>query len=161
MSFNWLDGVIFAILGISAVISLMRGFVKEALSLVTWAIAGFVAWMFGGGLAIYLEPYIATPSLRVMSAMGLLFLLTLILGGLVNYLLGQLVRATGMAGTDRFLGMFFGLARGALLVVVAVGILSLSPVVHDAWWRESVLVPHFVLVADWSKNLVLGASSMQ
>lgn len=161
MSFNWVDGVIFAILGISAVISLMRGFVKEALSLVTWAVAGVVAWMFGGGLAIYLEPYIATPSLRVMAAMGLLFLLTLILGGLVNYLLGQLVRATGMAGTDRFLGMFFGLARGALLVVVAVGILSLSPVVQDAWWRESVLVPHFLLVADWSKNLVLGANALR
>lgn len=159
MSFNWVDGVIFAILGISAVISLMRGFIKEALSLVSWLVAGVVAWMFGGDLAVYLTPYIDMPSLRIMAACGLLFVVTLLIGGLVNFLLGQLVRATGLGGTDRFLGMFFGAARGVLLVVVAVGILSLSPVVNDPWWRESVLIPHFLLVADWSKNLVLGTTA--
>ena len=84
---------------------------------------------------------------------------TLIAGGLIGFLLGQLVRATGLTGTDRFLGMFFGAARGALLIVVAVGVLSLSPVVQDTWWRQSALVPHFLLVADWSKDLVLGSGA--
>jgi len=46
-----------------------------------------------------------------------------------------------------------------LLVVVAVGLLSLGPVQQDSWWQESVLVPKFLLVADWSKNLILGWSS--
>ena len=78
------------------------------------------------------------------------------LGGLINYLIGQLVLVTGLTGTDRFLGMVFGAARGALLVVVAVGLLSLAPVEGDAWWRESTLIPHFLLVADWSKNFILG-----
>ena len=156
MSFNWLDAVIFAVIAVSALISLTRGFIREALSLVTWVVAGVVAWMFGGDLSGYLSPYIDTPSLRVISACALLFVATLIAGGLVNFLLAQLVRATGLTGTDRFLGMFFGAARGILLIVVVVGVLSLSPVVHDAWWRDSVLVPHFLLVADWSKNLVLG-----
>lgn len=158
MAFNWLDAVIFAVIFISALISLMRGFVKEALSLVTWLLAGIVAWLFGGDLAGYLAPYIETPSLRVIAGCALLFLGTLMVGGLVNVLLAQLVRATGLTGTDRFLGMFFGAARGVLLVVVAVGLLSLSPVVQDPWWRDSVMVPHFLLVADWSKNLVLELS---
>ena len=155
MSLTWVDWAIVAIIAVSALISLTRGFVKEALSLLTWVIAGLVAWLFGGALAELLVPYIETPSLRVIAACSILFVMTLLLGGLVNYLISQLVKATGLSGTDRFLGMVFGAARGALLVVVAVGLLSLAPVEADAWWRESVMIPHFLLVADWSKNLIL------
>ena len=151
MSLTWVDWAIVAIIAVSALISLTRGFVKEALSLLTWVIAGLVAWLFGGALAELLVPYIETPSLRVIAACSILFVMTLLLGGLVNYLISQLVKATGLSGTDRFLGMVFGAARGALLVVVAVGLLSLAPVEADAWWRESVVIPHFLLVADWSK----------
>jgi membrane protein required for colicin V production len=155
VSLTWVDWAIVAIIAVSALISLTRGFVKEALSLLTWVIAGLVAWLFGGALAELLVPYIETPSLRVIAACSILFVMTLLLGGLVNYLISQLVKATGLSGTDRFLGMVFGAARGALLVVVAVGLLSLAPVEADAWWRESVVIPHFLLVADWSKNLIL------
>ncbi|HIQ53755.1 membrane protein required for colicin V production [Halopseudomonas pachastrellae] len=155
MSLTWVDWAIVAIIVVSALISLTRGFVKEALSLLTWVIAGLVAWLFGGALAELLAPYIETPSLRVIAACSILFVMTLLLGGLINYLIGQLVIATGLSGTDRFLGMVFGAARGALLVVVAVGLLSLAPVEADTWWRESVVIPHFLLVADWSKNLIL------
>jgi membrane protein required for colicin V production len=52
--------------------------------------------------------------------------------------------------------MVFGAARGALLVVVLTGVLSLAPVQQDPWWQQSSLIPHFLLVADWSKNLILG-----
>ena len=152
MSLTWVDWAIVAIIAVSALISLTRGFVKEALSLLTWVIAGLVAWLFGGALAELLVPYIETPSLRVIAACSILFVMTLLLGGLVNYLISQLVKATGLSGTDRFLGMVFGAARGALLVVVAVGLLSLAPVEADAWWRESVVIPHFLLVADWASH---------
>ena len=155
VSFTWVDWAIIAIIVVSALISLTRGFVKEALSLVTWVLAGLVAWLFGGALAELLAPYIDTPSLRVIAACSILFILTLLLGGLINYLIGQLVKATGLSGTDRFLGMVFGAARGGLLVVVIVGLLSLAPVEADTWWRESVMIPHFLLVADWSKNFIL------
>ncbi|UJJ31919.1 CvpA family protein [Halopseudomonas maritima] len=155
MSLTWVDWAIVAIIVVSALISLTRGFVKEALSLLTWVIAGLVAWLFGGALAELFVPYIETPSLRVIAACSILFVMTLLLGGLINYLIGQLVKVTGLSGTDRFLGMVFGAARGALLVVVAVGLLSLAPVEADIWWRESVVIPHFLLVADWSKNLIL------
>jgi membrane protein required for colicin V production len=140
-------------------ISLKRGFVKEALSLLTWIIAGAVAWMFGGSLAQYLVNYIETPSARVIAGCTILFVATLLVGAMVNFLIGELIRVTGLSGTDRFLGMVFGAARGGLLVVVAVGLLSLGPVQQDQWWQESRLLPQFVMVADWSKNLILGMSS--
>lgn len=159
MPFTPVDWAIIAIIAISALISLKRGFVKEALSLLTWVIAGAVAWMFGGSLSQYLVTYIETPSARVIAGCTILFVATLLVGAMVNFLIGELIRVTGLSGTDRFLGMVFGAARGGLLVVVAVGLLSLGPVQQDQWWQQSKLMPQFLLVADWSKNLILGLSS--
>ncbi|WP_462384015.1 CvpA family protein [Pseudomonas sp. Marseille-QA0892] len=159
MGFTWVDWAIIAIVVVSALISLKRGFVKEALSLLTWIVAGGVAWLFGGALSQYLVEYIEVPSGRIIAACIILFIATLLVGALINFLIGELVRVTGLSGTDRFLGMAFGAARGGLLVVVLVGLLSLSPVQQDPWWQQSVLLPHFLMVADWSKNFILGLSS--
>lgn len=159
MTFTWVDWAFIAIIAVSSLISLSRGFVKEALSLLTWVIAGVVAWMFGGALSQHLAAYIETPSVRIIAACALLFVVTLMVGALVNYLIGELIRVTGLSGTDRLLGMVFGAARGGLLVVLLVGLVSLAPVQEDSWWRESQLLPHFLLVADWSKNLIVGMSS--
>ncbi|BAP46276.1 CvpA family protein [Pseudomonas sp. LJDD11] len=158
MALTPVDWAILVIIAISALISIKRGFVKEALSLLIWIIAGAVAWMFGAGLSHYLADYIATPSMRVIASCIILFVATLIVGAMVNFLIGELIRVTGLSGTDRFLGMVFGAARGALLIVVAVGLLSLGPVQQDQWWQESRLVPQFLMVADWSKNLIVGMS---
>ncbi|MBC9250091.1 colicin V production CvpA [Pseudomonas alcaligenes] len=159
MAFTWVDWAIVAAIAISSLISLKRGFIKEALSLLTWIVAGVVAWMFGGALSQHLTEFIETPSMRVIAACAILFVVTLVVGALVNFLIGELVRVTGLSGTDRFLGMVFGAARGALLVVVLVGLVSLAPVQQDQWWQQSALVPHFLMVADWSKNLILSLSS--
>ncbi len=159
MAFTLVDWAIIAIIAVSTLISLKRGFVKEALSLLIWIIAGAVAWMFGGSLSVYLESYIQTPSMRTIAGCAILFVATLLMGAMLNFLIGELIRVTGLSGTDRFLGMAFGAARGALLVVVAVGLLSLGPVQQDSWWQESRLIPQFLLVADWSKNLILGFTS--
>ena len=158
MAFTWVDWAIIAIIAISSLISLKRGFVKEALSLVTWIIAGVVAWMFGGALSQHLTEFIEMPSARVIAGCAILFVATLLVGALVNFLISELIRVTGLSGTDRFLGMVFGGARGALLVVVLTGLLSLAPVQQDPWWQQSSLLPHFLMVADWSKNLILGAT---
>lgn len=159
MTLNWVDLLILFVISVSALISLTRGFIKEALSLIVWVSAGIIAWLFGGSLAHHLQPYIGSPTLQVIAACSILFITTLIAGGIVTFLVSRLVLVTGLSGTDRFLGIFFGAARGALLVTIIVGLLSLSPVMQEEAWRESFLVPHFLLVADWSKNMVLGLSS--
>jgi len=156
VSFTWVDWSIIALIAVSGLISLRRGFVREALSLAVWILAGAVAWLYGGALAGHLAPYIELPSARVIAACAILFVLTLMVGALLTHLFGALVQATGLTGTDRLLGMVFGLARGALLVVIMVGLLSLAPVQQDPWWRQSVLLPEFLMIADWSKSLLLG-----
>ena len=144
---------------VSALISLMRGFVKEALSLVIWVVAGMVAWLFGGSLAHYFSPYIQSESLQVVAACAALLVATLIAGAVISFILSRLIQATGLSGTDRFLGIFFGAARGALLVAGGVGLMDLSPLVREPAWRDSALIPHFLLVANWSKTMVIGLTA--
>ena len=147
--FNWADWAIIAILSLSCVISLLRGFVKEALSVAIWIIAFGVATWFSPKLAPMLSVYIDAISLRQMVAFASLFIATLLVGGAVNYLLSTLVRATGLSGTDRLLGIFFGLIRGFVIIMVIVLYLpKMVPVDQDTWWNDSVLIPHFLSFED-------------
>lgn len=151
---NLADAAILIIITVSALISVRRGFTREAFSLATWVAAFIIARLFGPGLEILLEPSIETPSARVAVAFGVLFAATLIVGALVNHLIGEVVRVIGLSGTDRLFGMVFGAVRG--LVVVLVLVVLGSPMFHeDPWWRESVLVPQFAVMEDWSRHLAL------
>jgi membrane protein required for colicin V production len=143
------DWIILGVLAISTLMSVRRGFVKEALSLLTWIAAVIVARLFAGQFAVLLENSIETASLRLGAAYLVLFVGTLIVGGMVNFLVGEFVKMTGLTGTDRFLGMFFGLARGALFVTLAVaGLHYLAPVKEDQWYQESRLIPEIVVLVE-------------
>lgn len=150
---NWADWTLVAIIAISSLISIKRGFVKEAISLAIWALAFFIAVAFDDRLAVLLQGLIDSASLRVLISFVALFAATLVVGSMVNYLLGELVRMTGLSGTDRLFGMAFGLARG-IIVVMAVLILvpSIFPVHQDRWWQQSLLIPHFLLMEQWCRD---------
>jgi membrane protein required for colicin V production len=154
---NWADWAIVAIIAVSALISLWRGFIREALSLAIWVAAFIVAMLFADSLAYVLSDLISTPSLRRASAMVILFVGTLLVGGLVNFIVGKLVRASGLSGTDRLLGMIFGIARGAIVVAAILTVLpKVMRVDQDIWWKTSALIPHFHVLEGWSLNLGAG-----
>ncbi len=140
--FAVIDWILVAILAISTLLSFARGFIKEALSLVTWFAAILIARLFAGQVSTLLTPYIELPSIRIGAAYLLLVVGTLIVGGLINRLLCELVKVTGLGGMDKFLGMFFGAGRGMLVVLLVVaGLHYLAPVENDTWWTESKLAP--------------------
>lgn len=145
----WIDYAILAVIGISTLISLVRGFVKEAVSLVIWISAFFIASTFYVNLATYLTN-ISDQFLRNAAAIAILFVTTLILGALVNYLIGQLVSKTGLSGTDRVLGLAFGALRGALIISATLFFMdAFTPMAQSQWWQTSVLIPEFQLVIEW------------
>lgn len=152
MTLTWADYVLLGIVLVSTLISLFRGFVKEALSLATWVAALWVALSFSPRVAEFLARWIETPSIRSLVAILVLFVLVLIAGGIVNFLISSLVEKTGMSGTDRALGMVFGLVRGVVLVGVLVLLAGLTPAPQDPWWQESRLMPYFVQVAEWMRG---------
>lgn len=147
---NWADWAIIGIFSLSCIIGLIRGFVREALSLVIWISAVLAARLFGNQLETLLVGHIETPSVRLMTAYALLFLSTLLLGAMLSYLIGALVRATGLSGTDRLLGMVFGAAR-AFIIVMAILILlpGFVPVNEDDWWKQAQLIPYFQTCEGW------------
>ena len=149
----WVDYIIIGVIGLSALISLIRGFVREALSLAVWVLAFFVAWTFFRELAQHLT-WFSLPSVRLGVALAIPFLTTLLVGGLVNYLVGQLVDKTGLTGTDRLIGMLFGAARGVLLVTLLILLAGLTPLPNDPWWNESQLIGYFQELALWLKTLL-------
>ena len=152
-----IDWVILAIVGISALISLVRGFVKEALSLASWVIAFFVARIFSGNLATLLENSISTNSVRWLVSFALLFVATLVVCAMVNYLIAQVVKITGLGGLDRVFGMVFGLMRGLMIVVALVYGAQLTMIPQDQWWQDSQIIPYLESIADWARKTLPGA----
>ena len=150
----WADIVILVLIGLSMVISLWRGFTREALSLVAWIAAFWVGFTFAWYPATLLEPHVSVPSARLALGFLGLFLATLLLGGVVNYLIGKAVDKTGMTGTDRMLGLIFGLARGIVLVAILVLLAGLTPLPQDPWWGESLFIGHFQQLAKLLRDLL-------
>lgn len=143
----WVDYAILAILAVSAVISIFRGFVREALSLTGWVIAFWVALTFSGNLAELLVGQIGVASVRQAVAFFTLFVIVLLLTAVAIWLAGLLVDKTGVTGTDRMLGVLFGVARGIVVVALLVLVAGLTPLPEDQWWQQSVFLPHFEAVA--------------
>jgi membrane protein required for colicin V production len=151
---NWVDIIILSTVAVSTLISLFRGFIREAFSLAVWVLAFWLSWTFFRDLALNMENMIATPSVRLGVAFVALMILSLMVGGLVNYLVIQLIDKTGLSGSDRFIGMIFGAARGVLVVAVLVLVAGLTPFPADPWWQESVLIPYFQELAMWLQSLL-------
>ena len=150
----WVDYILLGVIVISALLSLWRGFVTEAISLLSWIVGLWVAVVFFQDLAHLMKDWIDTPSIRDVSAFAILFIGTVLVGGLVNYLAGQLVAKTGLTATDRVLGMLFGIARGIVIVAVLVLLAGLTALPQDPWWQEALLLEHFQDMALWLRSFL-------
>ncbi len=150
----WFDIAILSIILISALISLIRGFVKESISLATWLAAGFIALTYYLVLAELLTPYFASPTVTHSVSFSILFIATLIIGAIINYMVSQLVSKTGLSGTDKTLGVIFGAARGILIIAMIVLFAGLTPMPSESWWQESMMVEHFLKVALWLRDFM-------
>lgn len=150
----WIDYAILGVVGLSALISVIRGFIREALSLLGWIAAIWIGLAFCEDLGALLADKISVPSVRISLAFFALFVATLFATGLIIYLVGLLVQKTGLSGTDRMLGVIFGVARGVIIVGILVLLAGLTPLPNDPWWRESILVPHFERLAVEIRGLL-------
>ena len=151
---QYADYIILAIVAISMLVGAIRGFVKEAFSLVVWAAAFLVAFHYSGALALHLEGHIDLPSVRTSLAFAGLFLAVLLVGGLLTFLVGKLVEKTGLSGTDRLLGGVFGGVRGVALVLALMLVAGLTPVPRDPWWQQSRTIQSLMPLAEWSAGFL-------
>lgn len=143
MHFHWIDYLIIGIIGLSMLTGLFRGFVKELVALMVWVITVWVGCNYSQLLAKYYEPYLHNQTVRIVAAFISIFLVVLVLGGLANWLINYLLKRSGLNGTDRFLGMSFGLARGVFIVTLLILVVEMTSIPHQEYSRQSYLYSKF------------------
>ena len=156
---NWVDITIIGIIAFSASVSIVRGFIREALSLVSWGLAFFIA----GHFYTYITPYLTyfdSDIIRIAVAITILFFATLLVCSVVSYVIGQLVQKTGLSGTDRVLGICFGILRGILVVAALLFFIdTFTPLSKSPYWTHSQLIPHFHFIIRWFFDYIQNSSS--
>ena len=134
---NWADILILSMVGLSALISLYRGFVREALSMLVWFAAFWSAFSFSEALGELLKPYVINDTTRIILAFIGISLSVLIVGGFLNHAVGRLIKKAHFSGTDRLLGLVFGFVRGGAIAVLFVLIAGLTSMPEKGWWQEA------------------------
>ncbi|MDN5881867.1 MAG: CvpA family protein [Nitrosospira sp.] len=133
------DYAVLAILVLSVMLSVVRGVVRELLSLAGWVVAFMVANSFAAGFAPILPSIIDGELLRTMLAFAGLFLSALLAMGLITMLTSALVRSVGLGFADRFFGSLFGFVRGLMVVLLIVLAAGLTALPQEPFWRKAVL----------------------
>ncbi|UGQ45026.1 CvpA family protein [Massilia endophytica] len=135
------DYLVLFVLIASLIISIMRGLVKEILSLASWVVAFVVANAFGASLAAMLPPAIPGEVIRLILAFVVLFIGARLLMGLLSMAVGALIEASGLTVADRLLGTIFGLGRGLVIVLAAVILCGMTSIPQQEFWKRALLSP--------------------
>jgi membrane protein required for colicin V production len=141
MAFNQVDIVILIITVLSSAFGLWRGLIKEVLSLLTWIAALLVSRVYSEPLAGLMTGVIENDGIRYVSAFAILFVIVMMFGTFLNFLMSKLLNLTGLKSADRLLGAGFGVARGVIIVLVIMFITSMF-VSETELWQQSQLVPY-------------------
>ncbi|MCX7086547.1 MAG: CvpA family protein [Methylococcales bacterium] len=130
--------MLLGLVGICAVIGLLRGFRVELYTLLVWVIGSGIGLIFCREFAEILSLFISQPVFKMAGAFISLLSITLVLGSLIGYLLGESLTQAGLF--SRLMGFFVGGARGLLLIAVIVMLAGLTPLPTEPWWHEAQLI---------------------
>ena len=146
---NAADFAILVVVGLSCILGLWRGLIREVLSLATWIGAVAAVWLYNERLATLMPAFIEQPLLRYFTAFLVLFLGVMIIGNLLTKLLSNMLELAGLTVMDRILGGGFGAVRGALIVCVVLYLAG--PLLSESGiWTGSALIPYGLALIEWS-----------
>jgi membrane protein required for colicin V production len=150
VQFGFVDLIIIGILGLSVVTGLFRGFVKELIALSVWVCAIWIGYIYCNDVSILLKPYISSEPLRLIAGFILILLLMVIFGAILNIMLGFILKASGLSGMDRILGMVFGLIRGIFIVSLLISAAKLTAILPaEEQINQSFLYTKFTPITNW------------
>ena len=139
---NFFDYVLITIIGLSMVLSVWRGFVREIISLIGLVLAFFAAGRLSGEVGALLNDWIENDSIANIAGFILVFVVVMVTVGLIGSLIRKLIHMADLSATDRTLGVFFGAARGTLLIGVAFLIYTSYAKADQPWMQKSLLTPY-------------------
>jgi membrane protein required for colicin V production len=157
-----LDWVIVVVLALSTLLSLWRGFAREAISLAGWVAAFLIANLLADQLASMMVDVISNETGRYVAAFAILFAVTLMVASVLGIFAAKLISVTGLSILDRLLGTVFGVTRGIILVLVCVFVLrKLVPPQDLQWLQQSQLMPHLDILGQWAQDMFARANDGQ
>ena len=135
---TWIDYAVLAIIGVSVLLSVIHGFVRELLSLASWVSAFLVAQYFASQVAALLPAAVPNESLRLLAGFLAVFLIVLLAATLLAIAISSLIKRAGLGAADRVLGAVFGLVRGVAVVMVIVLLAGLTALPTTPAWRQAM-----------------------
>jgi membrane protein required for colicin V production len=140
------DYILLGMLLVSGLVGVLRGLIREALSLVIWVAALWCSARFGQQAARLFTTLLDESLWQLWAGRVALFVGVLFAGSILAWIVTYFVRRSVITGTDRVLGMLFGIARGVVLAGILVLALDLGGFAAEPWWRESKLLPYAAAV---------------
>ena len=140
------DLIVIGIVALSTIFAFWRGLIRVVMSLVALIAAVLAAIQFSPAVAAML-PALGDPVTRYVAAFALIFIVVALVGALLGWVLSRAIRAIGLGFVDRLLGAVFGVARGVLIVVIAVLLAGLTTLPRQEWWQNALLAPPLVIAA--------------
>jgi len=137
------DYLVLGVIGLSILVGLMRGVIRELFSVLGWVLAFYLANRFNGEVMRYLPEQIPGEPVKAIAAFLLVFLAVLFLCTLIALLLTTLLKAIGLGGLNRVLGGLAGAAKGTLIVCILVLLASMTDIPKDARWTNAMLSAPF------------------
>lgn len=157
---NFIDYLILAVLLVSLFLGFFRGFLGEAISLISWLGGLWLAWHYAYLIEPYLGGLIAQPPLNTWAARTIMLLAVLVTGWLLAGVVTYFAHQSGISlMLDRLLGMLFGLIRGVVLVAIIVMLGIQVQLERTEWWQGSRFMPIAVEVSGWVKGFADSAVS--
>lgn len=153
---NTTDLLLLAVIGVSSLLGLMRGFIGVLASLLAWVLAGWAAFRFGGQVALLLAGDGAPGPGHLLGGYGLSFLAVMLFVGLVGWTMRKAIGAIGLSGLDRVLGLAIGALRGGLVACVLVLLMGFTRMPRDGSWDGSRVVPVLLPGAQWLQGWLPG-----
>ncbi|MES2604797.1 MAG: CvpA family protein [Pseudomonadota bacterium] len=148
-----IDILILLIVGISCLIGLFRGLIKEALSLLFWVGAIVAATFFSVQLGAMLSDFIVSPLLQRVVGFILIFVVVVFVGGLISNGVSSLMSQAGLGAADRALGALFGILRGGVIVTVIVMLTGRFNFTQQ-YYAQSVCIPYVMVGAGYLQDLL-------
>jgi len=151
---NFVDYILIAIVGLSMVLSLWRGFVREVISLIGLVAAFLAASRLSGRTGDFLGQWISNPTGADIAGFVLVFVIVMILVGLIGAMIRRLVDMAALTATDRTLGLFFGAARGMLLISLCFLVYTSYAKPDAPWLKQSRLTPYAIELGNMLGGMI-------
>lgn len=151
---NWIDYLLIALIVVSCIAGVLRGLLREVITLVTWIAAVWIAWHYAYTLEPHLGGALASDDVRAWAARSIIFLAVVLIGTCISAVVGRVVRLSIFSGTDRFFGGIFGFLRALVVIGLFVMLCHALRLNGEPWWRGSTLLPYGERPANVLRSLV-------